>query len=254
MLKIILNGINGRMGKTIEELSHTYDNLEIICGVDNKQNNENKVKTYLNINDVQEKVDIIIDFSHPNSLDNILTYALNKKIVIVICTTGHTKEQLNKINDASKTIPIFISYNMSIGINVLQKLLKTALQSLYKDYDIEITEKHHNQKLDSPSGTAIMLMDTINNFVKDKFNEDVDFNHGRLGEKKREKKEIGVHSIRCGNMIGSHEILFGGNNEIIELKHTALSRDVFAQGALKAALYLFGKNSGIYNMNSMLNL
>lgn len=254
MIKILLNGINGRMGKTIENLSLNYDNLKISCGVDNVVTKHSTTPTYQNINDVKEDVDVIIDFSHPNSLDELLDYAIKNKIGIVLCTTGHTKEQLEKIKNASKEIPIFMSYNMSIGINVLQILIQKGLQALYKDYDIEITEKHHNQKLDSPSGTAIMLMNTIQDFVKQNFNEEVIFNHGRLGEKKREAKEIGVHAIRAGNIIGEHEVMFAGNNEIIELKHTALSRDVFAQGALKAALYLHGKEPKIYDMNSMLNL
>ena len=148
MIKILLNGINGRMGKTIENLSLNYDNLKISCGVDNVVTKNSTTPTYQNINDVKEDVDVIIDFSHPNSLDELLDYAIKNKIGIVLCTTGHTKEQLEKIKNASKEIPIFMSYNMSIGINVLQILIQKGLQALYKDYDIEITEKHHNQKLD----------------------------------------------------------------------------------------------------------
>lgn len=254
MINILLNGINGRMGKTIESLSLNYDNLKITCGVDNKTIENPITPTYKNINEVKEPVDIIIDFSHPNSLDSILDYALKNKIGIVICTTGHTEEQIKKIKDASLTIPIFMSYNMSIGINVLQILIQKALHALHSDYDIEIIEKHHNQKLDSPSGTAIMLMNTIKDSLKENYDEEVIFNHGRYGEKKRDKKEIGVHAIRGGNIIGEHEVMFSGNNEIIELKHTALSRDVFAQGALKAASYLYKKEPNMYNMYSMLNL
>lgn len=254
MINILLNGINGRMGKTIENLSMSFNNLKISCGVDNVINKNSLIPTYTNINDVKEPVDIIIDFSHPNSLDNLLEYSLKNKIGIVICTTGHTEEQINKIKNASKEIPIFMSYNMSIGINVLQNLVQKALKSLYKDYNIEILEKHHNQKIDSPSGTAVMFMNTIKNSIKEDFNEDVSFNHGRVGESKRGKNEIGVHSLRAGNIIGEHEIIFAGNNEIIELKHTALSRDIFASGALNAALYLHGKNPNLYDMSSMLNL
>lgn len=254
MLKILLNGINGRMGNTIKNLSLSYDNLRVVCGVDHKASEDSNVKTYTDIMDVTEEIDIIIDFSHPNSLDSLLSYALKDKIGVVICTTGHTEEQLDKIKEASKQIPIFMSYNMSIGINVLQKLLSTALKALYPDYDMEIIEKHHNQKVDAPSGTAIMLMNTIKDFVDENFKDEIHFNYGRLGEKKRDKKEIGVHSIRGGNIIGEHDVIFAANNEIIELKHTALSRDVFAQGCLKAALYLYGKNPGMYNMNSMLNI
>lgn len=254
MVNILLNGINGRMGKAIENLSENYKDLKIICGVDNNNNKTSKIPIYTNIDDVKEDVDVIIDFSHPNSLDKILNYSIKNKIGIVICTTGHTENQIEQIKNASKQIPIFMSYNMSIGINMLQILLQKGLQSLFKDYDIEIIEKHHNQKIDAPSGTAIILMDTIKNFVKQNFGEDVKFNHGRLGEKKRDEKEIGVHSIRSGNLIGEHEIIFAGNNEIIELKHTALSREVFAQGALKAAIYLNDKKPNLYDMNSMLNL
>ncbi len=254
MVKILLNGINGRMGKAIENLSLQYENLKIVCGVDHKIIENSKTKTYTNINDVTEEIDIIIDFTHPNSLNSLLEFATKKNIGIVLCTTGHSPEQIKEISESTKKIPIFMSYNMSIGINVLQILLQKGLKSLYKDYDIEVIEKHHNQKLDSPSGTAIMLMNTIENYAKNILNEDVTFTYGRSGEKKRYKKEIGVHSIRGGNIIGEHEIMFSGNNEIIELKHTALSRDVFAQGALTAALYLYGKEPNLYNMNSMLNM
>lgn len=254
MVKILLNGINGRMGTTIKNISTQYDDLTIVCGVDNNSVKNSDIPIYTNINDVKEEVDIIIDFSHPNSLNSILEFAIKNNIGIVLCTTGHTPDQIEKIKESSKKIPIFMSYNMSIGINVLQMLVQKSLNSLYKDYDIEIIEKHHNQKLDSPSGTAIMIMNSIGNFINQNFNEEVFFTHGRSGEKKRDKKEIGVHSIRGGNIIGEHEIMFSGNNEIIQLKHTALSRDVFAQGALTAALYLYNKESKMYNMNSMLKL
>ena len=254
MVKILLNGINGRMGKAIENLSLQYENLKIVCGVDNKIIENSKTKTYTNINDVKEEIDIIIDFSHPNSLNSLLEFATKKNVGIILCTTGHSPEQINQINQSTKKIPIFMSYNMSIGINVLQLLLQKGLKSLYKDYDIEIMEKYHNQKLDSPSGTAIMLMNTIKDYAKNILNEDIFFTYGRSGEKKRDKKEVGVHSIRGGNVVGEHEVMFLGNNEIIELKHTALSRDVFAQGALTAALYLYGKEPNLYNMNSMLTM
>lgn len=254
MVNILLNGINGKMGKTIVNLSSNYDNIQITCGVDNKILESCPIPTYTNINDVKEAVDIIIDFSHPKALDSILQYAQKNNLGIVLCTTGHTDEQLKKIKEASLNIPIFMSYNMSIGINVLQTLIKKALTALHTDYDVEIIEKHHNQKIDSPSGTAIMLMNTIKDSIKDLYKEDVFFNHGRHGEKRREKNEIGVHAIRGGNIIGEHEVMFSGNNEIIEIKHTALSRDVFAQGALKAACYLYKKEPNMYNMSSMLNL
>lgn len=254
MVKILLNGINGRMGKAIKNISVQYDNLNIVCGVDHKNIENSDIPIYTDINNVKEDVDVIIDFSHPNSLNSILEFATKNNVGIVLCTTGHTPEQIEKVKEYSKKIPIFMSYNMSIGINVLQMLVQKGLNSLYKDYDIEIIEKHHNQKLDSPSGTAIMIMNTIGNFINENFHEEVFFTHGRSGEKKRDKKEIGVHSIRGGNIIGEHEVMFSGNNEIIQLKHTALSRDVFAQGALTAALYLHDKEPKMYNMNSMLKL
>lgn len=254
MVKILLNGINGKMGTAIRNLSLSYDDLEISCGVDNIIRRDSPVPTYKNINDVKEKFNVIIDFSHPNSINDLLDYAIKNKVGIVICTTGHTEEQIQKIKNSTKQIPIFMSYNMSIGINILQMLIQKSLKALYKDYDIEIIEKHHNQKIDSPSGTAIMLMNTIKDFINKTFNDEVKFNYGRFGENKRSAKEIGIHSIRGGNIIGEHEIMFSGNNEIIEIKHTALSRDVFAQGALKAAVFLNGKEPNMYDMNSMLNL
>ena len=254
MVKILLNGINGKMGRVIKEVSYQYNDLKIVCGVDHKTEENSQIPIYQSIDDVKEQVDIIIDFSHPSSLDKLLKFALKNKIGIVLCTTGHDEKQLKQIEEASKIIPIFMSYNMSIGINILQLLIKKGLESLYKDYDIEIIEKHHNQKVDSPSGTAIMIMNTIKNSINENFKDEVNFSHSRLGEKKKENNEIGVHSIRCGNIIGEHEVIFAGNNEIINLKHTALSREVFAHGALKASIYLSNKEPKIYNMDSMLNL
>lgn len=253
MVNILLNGINGKMGKTIEKLSYSYDNLKIVCGVDNFSTSFSEIPVYKDFSNIKENVDIIIDFSHPSSLTPLLEFGIYKKTGIVICTTGHTDTQINEINEASKQIPIFMSYNMSIGINLMQILIKKATESLFKDYDIEITEKHHNQKLDSPSGTAIMLMNTIESVIKNDFNNQVEFIHGRFGEKKRDKHEIGVHAVRGGTIIGEHEVMFAGNSEIIEIRHSAISRDVFAEGALKAALFLNKKQANMYNMNSLLN-
>ncbi len=190
-----------------------------------------------------------MDFSRPDALDSLIEYGKENNIGIVFCTTGYSDEQIKKINDLSKILPIFRSANMSIGINVVNNILKNISSLLYKNFDIEIVEKHHNQKVDSPSGTAILLADTI----KDTIPDNIEFVNGREGIKKRVHNEIGIHSIRGGSIVGEHEILFAGQGETIEIKHTAISREVFAIGALKACEFMYKKNAGLYNMDNVIS-
>lgn len=196
-----------------------------------------------------EKGDVIVDFSHYSRLDTLLDYAVDRGLPLVIATTGYSDEILKKIENSSKKIPILLSSNMSLGINLLQDILEKITPILYPNYDIELIEKHHNKKIDSPSGTAKTLLEVI----KKNIDEVIEEKYGRIGMEKREKNEIGVHSLRGGTIVGEHSVLFCGNDEIIELKHTALSKKIFAEGALQGAKFIIGKEPGLYSMKDIFN-
>lgn len=250
MIKIVLNGCNGRMGKTISELAKGYSNLQIVAGIDKFLDGETKTfPVYNELTDFTGDCDVVLDFSSPKSLPNLRKYCKERNLPLVLCTTGYNEEELEEIEALSKELAVFRSGNMSLGINILSNVLKKISPVLFKDYDIEIIEKHHNQKVDSPSGTALLLADSIKSSLK----EDVNYVYGREGLKKRDKEEIGIHAIRGGSIVGEHEIIFAGKGETIELKHTALSREVFASGALRACEYMAGKGPGLYNMDNVIN-
>ena len=196
-----------------------------------------------------EKGDVIVDFSHYSRLDTLLDYAVTNELPLVIATTGYSDEILKKIEDSSKKIPILLSSNMSLGINLLQDILEKITPILYPNYDIELIEKHHNKKIDSPSGTAKTLLEVMKKSIDDVIEE----KYGRVGMEKREKNEIGVHSLRGGTIVGEHSVLFCGNDEIIELKHTALSKKIFAEGALQGAKFIIWKEPGLYSMKDIFN-
>lgn len=196
-----------------------------------------------------EKGDVIVDFSHYSRLDTLLDYAVDRGLPLVIATTGYSDEILKKIENSSKKIPILLSSNMSLGINLLQDILEKITPILYQNYDIELIEKHHNKKIDSPSGTAKTLLEVI----KKNIDEVIEEKYGRVGMEKREKNEIGVHSLRGGTIVGEHSVLFCGNDEIIELKHIALSKKIFAEGALQGAKFIIGKEPGLYSMKDIFN-
>ncbi|KGM97287.1 dihydrodipicolinate reductase [Clostridium novyi A str. 4552] len=248
MTKIILSGCSGKMGKMISQSVSNFEKLSIVAGIDKFKDESLKYPIFENISECNITADVVLDFSRPDTLDSLLSHCKAKNLPLVLCTTGYSKEQLDIINESSKAIPIFHSANMSIGINVINNILKDISAMLYENYDIEIIEKHHNQKVDAPSGTALLLGNTI----KDSIKEETVFNKGRNGIKKREKNEIGIHAIRGGSIVGEHEVIFAGAGEIIELKHTALSREVFAIGALKACEYMPGKDSGLYTMDDVI--
>ncbi|WP_010240802.1 4-hydroxy-tetrahydrodipicolinate reductase [Clostridium arbusti] len=248
-MKVLLNGCGGKMGKVVIEAAKKFDNIEIAAGVDKSTDNSLEFPVFNTVEDCNVPVDVILDFSRPDALDSILKTSDKNKLPIVLCTTGFSKDEIAKINAFSKEHGVFRSANMSIGINVINNILKNISAFLYNDYDIEIIEKHHNQKVDAPSGTALLLGDTIRNSIK----EDTVYVNGRDGLHKREHNEIGVHAIRGGSIVGEHEIIFAGQGETIELKHTAISREVFAVGALKACAFMQGKEKGLYDMNDVLN-
>ena len=248
MIKIILSGCNGKMGKVITNLVEDFPRLSISAGID-KKNEKSKFPVFTNISNCNVEGDVILDFSRPDSLDSLLQYGIKHNVGIIFCTTGYTEEQITKIKEASKSIPIFRSANMSIGINVMNKVLKDVSALLYKNFDIEIIEKHHNQKVDAPSGTALLLADTI----KDSISEKVDFVNGREGIKKRTHNEIGIHAVRGGSIVGEHEVIFAGQGETIEIKHTAISREVFAVGALHACEFMYKREKGFYSMENVID-
>ena len=235
------------MGKEIIEAAKKQEDVKIVCGFDLNENIENGFPVYNNLEKIKEKVDIIIDFSVPVATFEILKYAKKNKVPVVIATTGFSKEQLEQIEELSKEIPIFRSANMSLEINLMADILQKIVEVL-KESDIEIIETHHNKKVDSPSGTAILLADAINKV----FNGEKNYNFDRMQKReKRDKKEIGFSSVRGGNIVGEHTVQFFGENETLEITHKSYSRQVFAEGALKAAKFLVKQKAGFYNMEDL---
>ncbi len=247
MLNILLCGSLGKMGAAVKAAASGSD-VCIAAEVDARVA-EGEKNAYQSFSQVEGKYDCIIDFSHPSVTDSMLDYALETKTPVVLCTTGLSNEQLERVKAAGKEIPVFFSANMSLGVNLIVALCKKATEILGDDFDIEIIEKHHNQKVDAPSGTAIMLADAINEAAGDKY----EYVYERQSvRKKREKKELGIHSLRGGNIVGEHEVIFAGHDECVSIKHSATSKEVFAVGAVNAARFLVAQGAGIYSMADML--
>lgn len=248
-IKIILTGCNGRMGRNIVEAVEKSERYYIVAGVDiNPAPINMSFPVFLKPSDYRGEADVIVDFSHHSAIDSLLLYAEERKIPLVVATTGHTSDEIEMIEEFSKKIPIFKSGNMSLGINVITDLAKKAAVIL-GGFDIEIIEKHHNQKLDAPSGTALMIADAISSAAVNK----PEYIYDRHKEKKiRAENEIGIHSVRGGTIIGEHEIIFAGRNEVITISHSAESREMFANGALSAAWYMVKKPCGLYNMDNLI--
>ncbi|WBW99380.1 4-hydroxy-tetrahydrodipicolinate reductase [Oceanirhabdus sp. W0125-5] len=250
MINTLIVGCNGTMGKVLIKECTKLENIEIVAGFDKDMNSSLPFPVYSNFEDIKEDIDVIIDFSNPVVLESLLKFCVKRKLPLVLCTTGFSDAQIKEIESASSKTPIFFSANMSLGINLIKNLLIKATKVLYDGFDIEIIEKHHNKKVDSPSGTAYLLGDAI----MDSIPEETEYVHGREGYHKREKKEIGMHSLRGGTIVGEHEVIFAGNDEIISVKHEALSKNIFAMGAFKAAKYIVKQEAGLYDMDDMLNL
>lgn len=247
MTKIILSGCLGRMGKAITEIVKNTDDAQIVCGFD-IASGECGYPVYNSYENVDVEADVVIDFSHPSNFENILNFAKSKKLPIVMATTGLSDDQRKELKSASAEIPVFFSANMSLGINLLIKLAQMATKVLERDFDIEIVEKHHNKKIDAPSGTALAIADAIDNVMTDSANYVYERQSVR---KQREKSDIGIHAIRGGTIVGEHDVIFAGPDEVITLSHHAASREVFAQGAVKAAIFMNGKPNGFYTMNDL---
>ena len=250
MTKIIMHGCNGAMGQTITKIAQEDKDVQIVAGVDLVDNKDNGYPVFTNIKDCTVEADVIIDFCSAKAMDGLLDYCEEKKMPVVVCTTGLSEEQLERIQQLSQKSAVLKSANMSLGINTLFKLVQDAAKVLATaGYDIEIVEKHHNQKLDAPSGTALALADSINEAMDQQYEYIYDRSQRR---EKRDAKELGISAVRGGTIVGEHEIIFAGTDEVIEFKHTAYSKAVFAKGSVSAAKFLKGKTAGMYDMRDVI--
>ena len=257
MIKILLIGCNGRMGQAITSAVNTRDNIRIIAGID-VQVSDQAYPVYTCFDDVKEKIDVIIDFSHHSGSKKAMEFATAKQLPIVMATTGLNEEQTAFLVECSKKTAVLRSANMSLGVNLMIDLVQRAAKALYQNYDIELIEKHHNQKLDSPSGTAIAIAEAMNTAIASTSpvfssgKTTMEYVNGREGtQTKRTDHEIGIHAVRGGTIAGEHTVLFAGKDELLEIKHTALSRSIFAEGALTAAIYISDKKPGFYGMKDI---
>ncbi len=250
MVRAIMHGCNGRMGRVITGLIKEDEAIEIVAGVDAYTGIANDYPVFESIDKCDVKADVVIDFSNASAIDGLLDFCVDKNIPVVLCSTGLSEKQLEKVEESAKKVAVLKSANMSLGINLLMKLLKDATKVLGPaGYDIEIVERHHNQKLDAPSGTALALADSINESMDNAY----DYVYDRSKErKKREAKEIGISAVRGGTIVGDHEVIYAGMDEVIEFKHTAYSRGVFGKGAVEAAKFLAGKPAGRYDMSDVI--
>lgn len=249
MINVILVGSSGKMGAIITESIEKHDDINILYGIDLVTDVTRSYPTFDNIYKVEQKADVIIDFSNPDTTDSVLNYALETSTPLIICTTALSEKQTQNIYAAAAKIPVFFSFNMSMGINLLLELSKKAANILGTDFDIEIIEQHHNQKIDAPSGTAYMIASEINN-VRDNKMQYVYDRHTTRG--KRKSNEIGIHSVRGGTIVGEHEVVFAGKDEVIKISHSAYSRQVFATGAINAARFIVDKPAGLYSMKNLI--
>ena len=250
MKKIIICGCQGKMGHVLESCIAERDDCEVVAGFDIATEPKKPYPVFSHFADCTVDADVIIDFSNPASLEQLLDFATSRKLPLIIATTGYNEAQIAAIHKAAETIPVFFSFNMSLGVNLLAELAEKAAAFLGGQFDIEVVEKHHNRKVDAPSGTALMLADAINSVLEQPYSYTYDRHSVR---RKREKSEIGISSVRGGTIVGEHEIIFAGRDEIIELKHTAMSREIFAVGAVNAAVYLADLSvPRIYTMSDLL--
>ncbi len=250
MVRMIMHGCNGKMGQVISKIVKDDANAKIVAGVDKYTGVANDYPMFDNINKCDVEADVILDFSHASAVDELLDYCVEKKVPVVLCTTGLSDEQMEKVQETSKKVAVLKSANMSLGINMLMKLLQEAAKILAPaGFDIELVEKHHNQKVDAPSGTALALADSINEALGNEYHYNYDRSQVR---QKREKNEIGIVAVRGGTIVGEHEVIFAGQDEVIELKHTAYSKSLFATGAVQAGKFLKGKEPGFYKMTDVI--
>lgn len=251
MVNIIIHGVNGFMGRVLTDLISAEPDCRVVAGIDIVDNADKDFPVYTNVSDCREAADVIIDFSNAKAVDALVDYCADRKLPVVLCTTGLSEEQLSKIKLLSESVPVLRSANMSVGVNTIFDILRNY-SKVFADagFDIEIVEKHHNRKLDAPSGTALALGDAINEGLSEHY----DFELDRASKnEKRPKNQIGIVAVRGGNIVGEHEVIFAGMDEVITIKHTATSRGVFATGAIQAAKFLAGTGTpGLYNMEDVI--
>ena len=252
MVKVIMHGCNGKMGQVITRLAAADPEMEIVAGVDMRSQALNDFPVFGDIGECGVEADVVIDFSNAAAVDRLLDWCGEKQMPVVLCTTGLSEEQLSKVEETAKKTALLKSANMSLGVNLLMKLLQDAAKVLAPEgFDMEIVERHHNQKVDAPSGTAIALADSL----KEALEEDYAYVYDRSGQrKKRDSHEIGISAVRGGTIVGEHEVIFAGEDEVIEFKHTAYSKALFAKGAVAAAKFLAGKGPGRYDMSDVIQL
>jgi 4-hydroxy-tetrahydrodipicolinate reductase len=249
MLKLVLAGCSGYMGRVVTDIVSRGSDISIVAGIDLCGHLKVSYPVFNDPADFTGDADVVLDFSNPTALDGLLFYCKSKSTPLILCATGYSPEQIDTIEQASKQIPIFRSGNMSVGINLLADLIKRACAVLGEDFDVEIIERHHRRKVDAPSGTAIMLADAASSALP----YDADYVYERESIRKpRDKHEIGISAMRGGTIVGVHDVIFAGLDEVIEFRHTAASRDVFAVGALRAVRFITGKPAGLYNMKDVL--
>lgn len=249
MTRIILSGCCGHMGRVIANCVKEREDCEIVAGIDMHTQSPYVFPIYAKPEEIQEEADVLIDFSNPALLSPLLVFGRSRNLPLVLCTTGYNVEQVQAVKETAQSIPVFYSRNMSLGINLLIELSKKAAQVLGPEFNIEIIEKHHNQKLDAPSGTALMIADEISATETRPMHYMYDRHSQR---KKRDQNEIGMHSVRGGTIVGEHEVIFAGPHEVITLSHSAQSKEVFANGSINAAVYLAKQPAGLYNMSDLL--
>lgn len=251
MVKIIMHGCNGHMGQVISGLVEKDSQAQIVAGIDIADSGKNSYPVYTNIEECNVEADVIIDFSSAKAVDALLSYSEKRQIPVVLCTTGLSEEQLARVEETSKKVAVLKSANMSLGINTLLKLLKDAAKVLAAaGFDMEIVERHHKLKLDAPSGTALALADSLNEAMDNEYHYVYDRSQRR---ELRDDKEIGISAVRGGTIVGEHEVIFAGPDEVIEFKHTAHSKAVFGKGAVEAAKFLAGKPAGRYDMSDVID-
>lgn len=250
MVRAIMHGCNGKMGRVITNLIKADEGIELVAGIDTYTGVANDYPVFERIDQCGVEADVIIDFSNAGAVDALLSYCTDRKVPVVLCTTGLSEEQLAKVKEASGQTAVLKSANMSLGINLLMKLLQDAAKVLgTAGFDIELVERHHNQKVDAPSGTALALADAINESMDNAYEYVYDRSQVRS---KRKKKEMGISAVRGGTIVGDHEVIFAGADEVIEFKHTAYSKTVFGKGAVEAAKFLAGKPAGAYDMSDVI--
>lgn len=250
MTKMIMHGCNGAMGQVISNIVKKQEDITIVAGIDMVNNKQNDYPVFQTLEDCTVEADVIVDFASAKAAEHLLDYCGAHQMPVVLCTTGLSEEQIAKVSETAKQTAVLRSANMSVGVNLLLKLVQEAAKTLAAaDFDIEIVEKHHNQKVDAPSGTALALADSINEAMDLSYHYKYDRSAERV---QRDKKEIGIQAVRGGSIVGEHDVIFAGQDEVVTFSHTAYSKAIFGKGAVQAAKFLAGKPAGLYNMSDVI--